>query len=539
MSTRLHLVAPVVLAGLLVAWTDLPAARAGEKLATETSTRKSTRPLALKVSLPIGRLVAHQSETPQAGQQSAKPAARQGITVERLWDRWQARRGSPQPEAAPQPTHEQPGSSEEQLEAPRSAQDDGNFPVFRAGPPPQAPLAAAPSTAAVPPNMTMPNVSQSPSPATTPAQTPAPTPAAAPQQAAAARAPVPVPGPIAAPVIANTPTAAGAAPTSVMTRYEEPVPVGKQAVSAISLNVSPSVPSSTPGIALRSTSSYLAEQVRFGIVLRGASGGTSLDPTQNILGEVRTTQPEASDPAASHVLLPGDDAGPRPQMASLAGEDTTRFRTIAPEATAEFSGRPATLSSGAAQVAPTASSAALQQALRRYGKPHDGSHPIAQIEAIVPTEAELQPIPEPELQPDPQPQLQPVPEAQPGQREDTESQRSVLLGGSKPLGFDRAGQPQGSGGIRLKGLSRAMDKSAHGSVTGIDRHKGTILIGFPNGHLPAIGQNIQVCQKFLFHRHPVGDFQVIAIQGNVAIARPTEPLDLEMIVNGDEAVVMN
>ena len=329
-----------------------------------------------------------------------------------------------------------------------------------------------------------------------------------------------------------------------MTKFETPVPAEKQPAPAVLGFTTPSPAPAASENKGRGTSSYLASEVRFGVVLRGPSRGKSLDPTADILGEISKASPttplapvepqplESFEPAQ-----PDDDSGPRPQPAPIRSEDVSHFRSIVPTASAEISGRSARLMPGAAaDVASGASSAALQQALRRYGKSQHGSQPAEEQDFITHNDAPLQPIPEPQLQP--QPELQPAPVAEGPTPEDEAAQRSVLLGGTKTLAIDRPGQPK-SQGIRLNPLSRAASNAGQGTVAGVDKANRSILVRFSGGSPPAIGSKLQVSQKVLFHRHPIGEFQVVEVRGNTAVAKPTQPLDLDLVVNGDEVAAVN
>lgn len=532
MKTRLHCIAPAALAWALIGWSVLPApsaARAEDRPSTRSSARQPVQRSGNKTGLSIGRLIAHKAAAQQSEPQPAKPAAREGITVEKLWDRWKSGGGSPKSKATPrsQESPEQDANRpqsqsrppEEQLEAPQPAPAEGEFPVFRAGPPPQVPQ---PQAAAAPIQ--------------------APLPIAVPRpKAPPAHVPVPavVPMPAAAPA---------EAPTSVMTRYETPVLADFPAAKAFLGHSAQAAAPAPSEIRVRSTSGYLANEVRFGIVLRAPSRGASLDPTADILGEVQKSLPGSTlssvDPQTVESFdrtFSDDDSSPRPQVVQVRAEDTSRFRTMAPAPSAEISGRPAKLLPGAAaNVASAASSAALQQALRRYGKSADARQPAPQEKFDTQYETPEPVVQEPQmLEPQPEPELQPVPEPEVQTPDDDASQRSVLLGGSKPLAIDRPGQPK-SQGIRLKGLSKAVERSnSAGAVAGIDRTNRTIRVVFSKGPPPAVGEKLQVFQKVLFHRHLLGEFQVVGVQGNTVIARPTEKIDLESIVNGDEVAAIN
>jgi hypothetical protein len=105
------------------------------------------------------------------------------------------------------------------------------------------------------------------------------------------------------------------------------------------------------------------------------------------------------------------------------------------------------------------------------------------------------------------------------------------------LGIDRPGHPQGSG-VGLK-MNVAMGEKSAASVARVDKANRTILVIFPNGWLPANGTKLQVSQKVLFHRHAVGEFQVVGTQENGVVARPIGNLDMDLIVKGDEVSVIN
>jgi hypothetical protein len=159
--------------------------------------------------------------------------------------------------------------------------------------------------------------------------------------------------------------------------------------------------------------------------------------------------------------------------------------------------------------------------LRSYGATGEDppSVPISPTRST-PTSAAPSPAPEPVLE-------QPIPVTG-----DDASQRSVLLGGRKPLGFNQ--QKQSSAGPSSQ-HGQQPHAALKGSVAGVDKQHGRIVVVFAGNQLPGIGSKVQVFQKVLFSRDLLGEFRVIGVQGNAVVAQPIGKIDLELILTGDEA----
>lgn len=155
----------------------------------------------------------------------------------------------------------------------------------------------------------------------------------------------------------------------------------------------------------------------------------------------------------------------------------------------------------------------LQHALRHYGLP--GGRETPSLKPVSAAEPVLE---------------QPIPAANSEAR-----QRSVLLGGDKPLGFHRANNATNS---PHRGQSSPSHRGLQGSVAGVDKERGTILVQFPGNRLPAVGSKVQVYQKVLIKRDLLGEFRVVDVQGNAVVAQPLGRIDLDLILNGDEATAI-
>lgn len=533
MKARFHFLAQAALAGSLVAplyLSPISTARAGNPANGETRPRPlpyHTPPSGNKAP-PLGKLIAFESSPRAAEPQPAAPqrASGGGITLERLWDKWQGRRAGPQGEAprTSQPSVQSPGRPNDgetlQLEAPQPVRPEGEFPVFR-------------------------NDGQSPQPNLAPPQ-PAPVsivepPPARPTVTAAdeGRRPTPAAGP--KPVIAPVEN------RSVSARPIEAAPPENQPATAritvrtTEVAAKPIAPSAPPA-PRRSTAAYLADDVRYGSVIRRTSSSTSIDPTAGILGDVDqpveagvldrpTSRPSAARlpvarsaeasqanvrtaDASFDTVFSREESGASPQAMPLSAEDVCPMASMLPAPSMKFRGSSAQEASlGMLPVSTSASPAMLQHALRHYGAPGGQELPP------------LRPVPsrEPDLE-------QPIPAT------DIEiSQRSVLLGGAKPIGINHANStPAGN-----QGKGRSANKGHQGTVAGVDKEHGTILLQFPGNRLPAIGSTVQVYQKMiLVKRDLLGEFRVIGVQGNAVVAQPIGKIDLELILPGDEAAAI-